>query len=479
MKDDYDKINFLCGIEIHQELSGKKLFCSCSADLKEEKKDLEIKREIRSSVGESGEADVASLYEQKKNLKFVYYGYEDEHCLIECDEQPPDPINQDALKTALEIATILKLKIPDELIVMRKVISDGSVVSGFQRSLLVGLGNEESFIDTSQGRVRIKDIYLEEDAAKIIKKERDNVYFSLSRAGIPLIEIGTQPDIKTPEQAKEVASYLGMLLRSVPGIRRGIGTIRQDVNMSILNGARIELKGFQDLRNMPYVIENEIKRQLEMMNQGNKIKEEVRKVNADCSTSFLRPMPGASRLYPETDIPNIKIDKELLNGIKKTELIDEKIVRIGKQYNLNNEIARVLVKENKLELFEELHKQFGMPELIARTILLTVKDLKNRLGLPSDKLTKKDFEEIFNYVKKGMLDKGLVSKALEDRLQGKFSLAKYKVVDEKELEFFIKNLVKEKGNLSDGALMGIIMQEYKGMVDGKIVMEILKKIRGT
>ena len=202
MKDDYDKINFLCGIEIHQELSGKKLFCSCSADLKEEKKDLEIKREIRSSVGESGEADVASLYEQKKNLKFVYYGYEDEHCLIECDEQPPDPINQDALKTALEIATILKLKIPDELIVMRKVISDGSVVSGFQRSLLVGLGNEESFIDTSQGRVRIKDIYLEEDAAKIIKKERDNVYFSLSRAGIPLIEIGTQPDIKTPEQAK-------------------------------------------------------------------------------------------------------------------------------------------------------------------------------------------------------------------------------------------------------------------------------------
>ena len=268
-----------------------------------------------------------------------------------------------------------------------------------------------------------------------------------------------------------------MLLRSVPGIRRGIGTIRQDVNMSILNGARVELKGFQDLRNMPYVIESEIKRQLGIIKQGKKIVAEVRKVNADCSTSFLRPMPGASRLYPETDIPNIKIDKELLNRIKKTELIDEKIVRIGKQYNLHPELAKALVKEGKLDTFEVLHQKFGMPELIARTLVLSVKDLKSRLNLDSDKLKKKDFEEVFSYVQKGLINKDSVAHVLADKLQGKFNLQKYEKVDEKDLEFRIKNLVKEKKELSDSALMGIIMKEYQGKVNGKKVMETLKKIR--
>ncbi|MBI2110340.1 hypothetical protein HYT51_00995 [Candidatus Woesearchaeota archaeon] len=247
--------------------------------------------------------------------------------------------------------------------------------------------------------------------------------------------------------------------------------------MSIKGGSRVELKGFQDLRSMPKVIENEIMRQSEIIKQGKKVEKEVRMVNPDGTTSFLRPLPGAARLYPETDLPTIPITKELLNSIKKSELLIEKVERLEKNYNINSEIARELVKDDKLEMFEVLNNKFKMPELIARTIILTVKDLKNRLDLPSDKLTEKDFEEIFNYVKKGILDKGLVSKALEDKLQGKFSLAKYKVVDEKELEFFIKNLVKEKGNLSDGALMGIIMQEYKGMVDGKKVMEILKRYK--
>ena len=479
IKKHWEDIGTKIGIEIHQELSGSKLFCSCSADLMEKNKVLEITREIRPSGGETGEIDIASLYEQEKKRKFVYYGYEDEYCLVDTDCEPPHQINRDALRIALEVAMLLKLQIPDELIVMRKVISNGSVISGFQRSLLVGIGDEESFIKTPEGRVRIKDLYLEEDAAKIIKKEENLVYFSLSRAGIPLLEVGTHPDIKTPEHAKELAAHIGMILRSVPGVKRGIGSIRQDINMSIKGGDRVELKGFQDLRSMPKVIENEIMRQLEIKKQDKKVEKEVRMVNPDGTTNFLRPLPGAARLYPETDLPVIPVTKEFLKSIKKPVLLTERIEALEQRYSLHAEIARALIYDEHLELFEELTKKFSMPELIAKTLVLTVKDLKNRLNLPSNRLKKKDFEEVFSYVQKGLIDKDAVAHVLADKLQGTFHLQKYEKVNEKDLEFHIKNLVKEKNNLNDSALMGIIMKEYQGKVNGKKVMEILKRIRGT
>ena len=162
----------------------------------------------------------------------------------------------------------------------------------------------------------------------------------MDRLGIPLIEIGTEADIKDPEHAKEVAEKLGMILRSTGKVKRGLGTIRQDVNVSIKNGSRVEIKGFQDLRKMPLIIKNEIKRQ-----QKTKVKPEVRKANPNGSTTFLRPIPGSARMYPETDIKPIPITKKLLSSIKKPELISEKVQKYEK-IGIPTNTARELVKQN-------------------------------------------------------------------------------------------------------------------------------------
>src|SRR3989344_4513500 len=332
MELNYKEIGFRCGIEIHQQISNQKLFCKCSTQFKERNLELGFLRKLRASAGELGYIDIAAEFEQSRVREFVYHGYENEYCLVDCDDQPPYEINKDALITALSVSKLFNFNIADEVIVMRKVIIDGSACSSFQRTALIGTGTKDSFIKTSFGNVRVTSLCLEEDACKIEKIEGNKVYYSLSRQGIPLLEIRTEPDIKTPEHARETAEKIGMILRSFPNILRGIGTIRQDVNLSIKNKARIEIKGFQELRVMPKIIENEIQRQLKLLKENKKINPEVRRANDDGTTTFLRPLPGSARMYPDTDIPGILITKDLIKNIKLPKLINEQIDEINNKH---------------------------------------------------------------------------------------------------------------------------------------------------
>src|SRR3989344_7277801 len=140
---------------------------------------------------------------------------------------------------------MLNSEIPDEIHVMRKSVVDGSNTSGFQRTAIVGLNG---FIETSFGKVGITNVSLEEDSCQIVGKEGNKIIYGLDRLGIPLIEIGTAADIKTPEQAKEAAEKLGFIIRSTGAVKRGLGTIRQDLNLSVVGGNRVEIKGAQDLK---------------------------------------------------------------------------------------------------------------------------------------------------------------------------------------------------------------------------------------
>ena len=473
-KINYKNLGLKIGLEIHQELSGTKLFCSCSTDLKEENKIIEIMRKIKPSIGETGEIDIASLYEEKKKKEFIYYGYENECCLIDIDDQPPNEINHNALKTALEAAMLLKLQIPNILCAMRKVITDGSAISGFQRSILIGIGTEESYILTSKGKVRIKDLYLEEDAAKIIKKEENKTFFSLSRTGIPLLEIGTQPDIKTPEQAKETAEQIGMILRSFTNIRRGIGTIRQDVNLSIKSGARIEIKGFQDLRTMPKVIENEIQRQLDLIKDGKKITPEVRKANSDGTTSYLRPMPGATRLYPETDVPNYLITKKLLDSLEIPELIADRAVNFEKKYNISSTHSHEIIKNNIP--FDYYAEKYSIePKTIANILIDLPKDIKTRHKI-TPQLSKKDFEFVFENMQNNNISKDAVYDILLKLAKNeKVNLSEYKAKETPDIEHEIKKLVEKNKGATFNAVMGEVMSKFKGKVDNKKIVDLVKK----
>ncbi len=266
---DYRALGLICGIEIHQQLdTACKLFCGCPTKHREvEESNFEFFRYLRPSRSELGEIDRAALEEVLVTRRFHYKSY-DSTCLVEADEEPPREINAKALEIALIIARLLNMKIVDELETMRKMVIDGSNTSGFQRTGYVG---SDGSIETSEGAVGISILSLEEEAARIIEDRGDSVVYSLDRLGIPLVEIGTAPDIISPAHAREVASYLGMILRSTGRVKRGLGTIRQDVNVSIKGGARVEIKGVQALNLVDKVVEFEALRQVRLL----EIKEEL------------------------------------------------------------------------------------------------------------------------------------------------------------------------------------------------------------
>ena len=257
---DHAKIGLKAGLEIHQQLDTKtKLFCKCPTTLRDKKEaTFSFKRYLRASKSEMGEVDRAAREEAKYSRTFMYKGY-DSTCLVENDEEPPRELNQEAIDTSLEVALLLNMNPVDEIHTMRKIVIDGSNTCGVQRTALVAT---DGWLSTEEGPVRVDSLSLEEDAAQKIEigtetgTEGSAVGYSLDRLGIPLVEIGTAPDIKTPEQAVNVAEQLGMILRSTGKVKRGLGTIRQDINISIAAAARVEIKGVQNLRLIGEIVKN-------------------------------------------------------------------------------------------------------------------------------------------------------------------------------------------------------------------------------
>ncbi|MEM0232634.1 MAG: Glu-tRNA(Gln) amidotransferase subunit GatE [Candidatus Nezhaarchaeales archaeon] len=270
----YEELGLKVGLELHQQLNTKfKLFCSCPTVLRDDEPDVVFIRRLRPTRSELGAVDEAALLEYEKGKTYVYQAYSDTTCLVEMDEEPPHSLNEEALDTALQVALMLKAHVPDVIQVMRKVVIDGSNTTGFQRTAIIALGGPESVIQDPDGPVHIQAICLEEDAARKIAETEDKVVFRLDRLGIPLIEISTAPEIKTPEQAQRVALKIGQLLRILGKVKRGLGTIRQDVNISLKEGGKIEIKGVQDLELISKVIEFEVQRQLKLLEIRDKLKE--------------------------------------------------------------------------------------------------------------------------------------------------------------------------------------------------------------
>ena len=474
---NYQKLGLRCGLEIHQQLDTKKLFCDCPSVLRQEEPDFVVKRKLHAVAGESGEIDEAVAYQSSLNKEFVYQGY-DTTCLVELDEEPPHEINKEALKIALQIAILLHAKIIPLSQIMRKTVIDGSNTSGFQRTVLIA---KDGYVETEKGRVKIEGICLEEDAARIIEIKKDKSIYRLDRLGIPLVEVTTSPDIKSPFQAKEVAFYIGNVLRSCK-VKRGLGTIRQDVNVSIKKGKRVEIKGVQSLDLIAKIVGQEIKRQQELIEENKKFESEVRKALPDGKTEFLRPMPGAARMYPETDLPLLKISRNFINDIKKSlPKLRSEIEKELRSRGLNREMIKLLFKQNKLEEFTELSEIVSKPQLIAKILLVFPKEIASHEKISIvkvDKILNKDILVfLLEALKKRKISEAQIKQVLERIVKGKD--LKDAVVFEKEniniIEEKIMKIIKEKPGLSEKAYMGLVMKEFKGKVDGRKAAEIIQK----
>jgi glutamyl-tRNA(Gln) amidotransferase subunit E len=268
---DYSKLGLKVGIEVHNQLDTEcKLFCGCSTLMSGKEPIGNIIRKQHPVASELGEYDVAAQYEVMRDRVFVYEVFRGESCQVEMDEEPPHPLNREALETAISVSLMLNCHIPDEVHVMRKTVIDGSNTTSFQRTMVVGVGG---WLNYNGRKVPIDQVSLEEDAAAIVSEEEGIVRYRLNRLGVPLIEIATGLlEGFSPKEVEAVALEIGMIVRSTGKAKKSIGSIRQDLNVSVKDGARSELKGVQELGIISVAIENEIQRQLSLISLASELK---------------------------------------------------------------------------------------------------------------------------------------------------------------------------------------------------------------
>ena len=344
MKDiNYKEIKLKVGLEIHQQLAtNHKLFCNCGINnLENDSNSIKFMRKFKPTQSELGQFDTAAIFEFHKNIISTYIADNSNSCLVESDEEPPHELNQEALDIALTICLLLKSNIIDELHTMRKMVIDGSNTAGFQRTVIISTDGE---LQHKNNKIPILAINLEEDAAKIIKKTGNKANYNLNRLGVPLIEIALAPVETNPKEIEHIALSLGQLLRSTGKVSRGIGTIRQDVNISILNGPVIEIKGVQKLESMSDIIDYEAKRQYSLnllmkdiknrnINSSNiefKI-EELREIFQNSENKIIRDNLNKNGVILGLKVSNFKglLNKEYFQGIKLGKEIAEIAKTLG------------------------------------------------------------------------------------------------------------------------------------------------------
>ena len=613
------------GLEIHQQLAtNKKLFCNCNP-IESDEYSIKFQRKLRASKSELGEFDPAALFESTKSKTIMYYANNESSCLVEQDEEPPHELDNDARKIALIISSALKSNIFSEIYPMRKTVIDGSNTTGFQRTMLISQGG---FFNTGETKIGIQSICLEEDAAKNLGDEGSVRKFGLERLGIPLVEIATEPFEVELTEIKKIALSLGRILRSTKKVKRGLGSIRQDVNVSIKDGGGvvIEVKGVQQLDQLEKVVEYEAKRQHGLLKISKKIQEknwiydkedrkDITELFSECKskiiqtalkknqkimaitfrnmakmfgyspyegirlgkeiaelvrffgiggvfhsdelpnygveeidleklkkfskinendaflilaspeekihtvidqiilrieyiknhgipidtrlatqtgeTKFLRPRPGAARMYPETDIPPIIITKkELLEAEENIpKSWDDSIKELEIKYKLNPQLAEQIFDSRYIGLFEKIVEKIKTnPTFVASILCSTITNLE-RSGLNSDLLKNEEILKLFNLLEDGEIAKESIEIIFESIMSGKSKTteeamknASIESVNEEEIEKIIVDIIeKNEGKIKNqkeraiGPLMGIVMKELRGKASGEIINSLLLK----
>lgn len=628
MTVDYSKLGLKVGLEIHQQLStAAKLFCSCPPQLFKDEPEIVFLRRLRPTQSELGQIDPSAYFEFQKGVKILYEANRETACLVEMDEEPPHPLNREAVETVLTAALMMNMQPVDEIHVMRKTVIDGSNTTGFQRTCIIAL---DGWIKVDEKIIPIQAASLEEDAARKIGTEDNGkiIRYRIDRLGIPLIEVATAPVIYSPAEAQKVALAIGRILRDTGKVMRGLGTIRQDLNVSIPNGALVEIKGVQELDLIATVVEYEVQRQLnllairdELVNKGVKpadIKEDIVDVTAvfkntkckvikkaldeknvvkavklvgfagllgrelmpnfrvgtelsdrakfwgrvggifhtdempnygittqeieelrktvaasaedavvfvadtnenvtdalkaaverareiltgvpaetrmakeDGTTRYMRPRPGAARMYPETDIPPMLITNELIGQVraKLPEPAEKRLQRLMKDYGLNAKLAGQIIESEHSALFKKIVEESQVSATAVAVFLTESLKALKRDGVAVENVTDEQIKAIFQSVGTGELAKEAISEvfcwlsknkgktvkdcieALELRILSKEKLAA--LVDRVIAEN--KHSIEKGGKNAFGLVMGLVMKEARGKANPNEVNMLVKQ----
>ena len=291
--EDYAAVGFKSGLEIHQQLlTGKKLFCRCPAGKYSTEHDAEILRHMRPTLSELGEYDGTALMEFKTKKEIIYQINRETVCTYEMDDTPPFELNEEALDITLGIGVLYGCSMVDEIHIARKQYLDGSIPTGFQRTTIVGVDGKVPYRDRE---IHIVQLGLEEDSCREVSDIGHRRTYVTDRLGMPLIETVTGPDMRTPQEAAEVGELLRRIVHSTGRVRTGIGAARQDVNVSVTGGTRIEIKGVPRLPRIPLLTYNEAMRQWNLL----RLREELYR-RGITSESFQSSVEDITRLLRKT-----------------------------------------------------------------------------------------------------------------------------------------------------------------------------------
>ena len=626
MKLDYGKLGLKVGLEVHQQLDTRhKLFCACKPELFRGEPEIRFMRRLRPTQSELGQVDEAALFEFRKGLTILYEADRETSCLVEMDEEPPHELNREAVEISLTVALMLNAKPVDEIHVMRKIVIDGSNTTGFQRTCVVALGGE---LEVEGKKIPIQHIGLEEDAARKTGQRSNQVVYRLDRLGIPLIEVTTGPVIGSPEEARKVALAIGRILRATGKVKRGLGTVRQDINISLARGALIEIKGVQELETVEKAVEYEVQRQVNLLeireelegrgvreedlavepmdvtevfentkckviskalNRGGRVlaiklkgfdgllgrelapnlrfgteladiarfwggvggifhtdempgygvteaeiedlrskldcssedavvfvadsrekaeealkavaararealkgvPEETRVATPEGTSRYMRPRPGAARMYPETDVPPMRVTEDLIEELRRKlpEKPDVLMQRLMAEYGLNQKLSSQIMDSEYLNLFETIVREVKVsPTLVAVTLTETIRSLR-RDGIEVDMIGEDKLIEVFKLIGSGVTAKESIPEILTwlSRNPDKNALEAVKTLNlerlpGEELERIVDEairdnlqLIEKRGLGAFGPIMGRVMSKVRGRADAKAVSAMIKE----
>ena len=614
------------GLEIHRQLDTEhKLFCGCPTDFAESEPEEKFLRRLRPTQSELGQVDQAALFEFHRGRSVLYEADNHTSCLVEMDEEPPSELNREAVDVCLTASLLMEAKPVDEVHVMRKLVIDGSNTTGFQRTAVVALGGQ---LKVDGKIIPINQISLEEDAARKASQSQGTVGYRIDRLGVPLIEVTTAPVLYSPAEVEKVAYAIGSVLRATRRVKRGLGSIRQDLNISIPGGALIEIKGVQELEVIGKAVELEVARQqnllsikselndrglrreqierhyvnvsdefanskarvikeslakggvvlgvrlpkfkgllgkqlapglrlgTEMSNRASfwggvggifhsdelpaygisaeefaavtrnlqlssddafvivadsnakaidaldavvdraleamsGVPEETRAAMPDGTTRYMRPRPGAARMYPETDVPPTPIAEEYIAVLNAhlPETAEKLVGRLMESYSLNAKLARQLMDSDYLSLFERIVASGKIQATFVATFLTETCKSLEREGLAVHVVTDGKLETMFRLVERGSIAKEAlvdlfkwqITHPNEEPGAGVQTLG-LRMMTEQELDPIIeriieknKKLLDEKGQAAFSSIMGAVMSEVRGRADPKLVTENVKK----
>ena len=584
-----------------------------------------FERKLRPTQSELGQIDAAALFEFHKGKTIDYQADPETTCLVELDEEPPHSLNQEAVDVSLTMSMLLHAKPMDEIQVMRKVVIDGSNTTGFQRTLVIAL-NGSLVVDGVD--VPIEQVTLEEDAGRKTGDTKGSVVFRLDRLGVPLIEISTGPIIHDPEQAGKVAFAIGRVLRATKKVKRGLGSIRQDLNVSISEGALIEIKGVQELELVSKAVAFEVQRQrvlleirdelrqrnvkqsdikeefvdvtsillssqskivqsalvkggvvlglklpnfngmlkrelmpnvrlgtelakravfwgrvggifhsdelpsygidsrhvaeiakklgcgdldgfvivadsLENSRDGlkavaerareavDRVPEETRAANPDGTTTYLRPRPGAARMYPETDVPPVRISQDRLKRIFESlpRMPEELAKELEQKHDLGPKLASQLVDSEYLPVFEQIVTGAkGVPPSFIATVLTESLRSLQREQMAVENIQEDQLRQAFELVSKGATAKESVLEILkwlafhpDGTAVEALDMLNLRMLSKSDLENLINKvietnqlLVEQSGTRVLVRMMNLVMGEVRGRADPRLVNELLR-----